>query len=54
MLFGKQRIPNRAWKRHDPLNRTIRWLQSGHRADARRAIASFRGRRARTNRSSVG
>ncbi|WP_265441227.1 DUF2285 domain-containing protein [Bradyrhizobium sp. SEMIA] len=28
-LFGKKRVPDRAWKTHDLRNRTIRLLQSG-------------------------
>ena len=28
-LFGKKRIPERAWKTHDLRNRTIRLVQSG-------------------------
>jgi len=28
-LFGKKRIPDRAWKTHDLRNRTIRLVQSG-------------------------
>jgi hypothetical protein len=28
-LFGKNRIPDRAWKTHDLRNRTIRLVQSG-------------------------
>lgn len=28
-LFGKRRIPDRAWKTHDLRNRTIRLVQSG-------------------------
>ena len=28
-LFGKTRIPDRAWKTHDLRNRTIRLVQSG-------------------------
>jgi hypothetical protein len=29
VLFGKKRIPDRAWKTHDLRNRTIRLVQSG-------------------------
>jgi hypothetical protein len=29
VLFGKHRIPERAWKTHDLRNRTIRLVQSG-------------------------
>jgi hypothetical protein len=29
VLFGKDRIPDRAWKTHDLRNRTIRLVQSG-------------------------
>ena len=29
VLFGKKRIPERAWKTHDLRNRTIRLVQSG-------------------------
>jgi T6SS, Transcription factor, DNA binding domain len=29
VLFGKERIPKRAWKTHDLRNRTIRLVQSG-------------------------
>lgn len=29
LLFGKRRIPDRAWKTHDLRNRTIRLVQSG-------------------------
>ncbi|WP_441231933.1 DUF2285 domain-containing protein [Tardiphaga sp. 215_C5_N2_1] len=29
VLFGKTRIPERAWKTHDLRNRTIRLVQSG-------------------------
>ncbi|MEZ2142200.1 DUF2285 domain-containing protein [Bradyrhizobium sp. DN5] len=28
-LFGKKRVPDRAWKTHDLRNRTIRLVQSG-------------------------
>lgn len=35
-LFGKERIPDRAWKTHDLRNRTIRLVQSG--------LALMRGR----------
>jgi hypothetical protein len=29
VLFGKKRIPDRAWKTHDLRNRTVRLVQSG-------------------------
>ena len=29
VLFGKKRVPERAWKTHDLRNRTIRLVQSG-------------------------
>lgn len=36
LVFGKKRIPDRAWKTHDLRNRTIRLVQSG--------LALMRGR----------